>query len=324
VAENIVIIGSGPAGYTAAIYAARAGLNPLLLAGPEPGGQLITTTVIENYPGFAHGIPAFELIEAWRSQAENFGTRIKYQTVQSVDFRTRPEPLKLYLEDQSVIETLSVIIATGASAKWLGVSGEEQYKNRGISACATCDGFAFRGKDVAVIGGGDTAFEEALYLSNLCRKVYLIHRRGETGFRASKIMIERATDKQNIYFVLNAAVQSFYGDDSKLLGINYLQDGEEQTLKVDGAFVAIGHTPNTKFLVDKVATDSSGYLITKPETGTTVFFQDEFSEKVHQCIPGVFAAGDCVDRVYRQAVTAAGEGCKAALDAEKYLSTLNI
>ena len=333
--ENVVIIGSGPAGYTAAIYAARAGLNPLLLAGPEPGGQLVTTTLVENYPGFAEGIQAFDLIEAWSKQAKHFGTRVKHASVQSVEFQQLPNnPHTLYLEGNESIKALSVIVATGAAAKWLGVPGEAEYKNKGISACATCDGFAFRGKNVAVIGGGDAAFEEALYLSNLCSKVYIMHRRSE--FRASKIMVERAIDAPNTYFVLDAVVESFYGskDQSKLEGIVYSQSSQSSQLKVDGAFVAIGHTPNTKFLQDQVACDSSGYIMTKPATSTNVYFSDDYkinsnlyyysspAEYPYRAIPGVFAAGDCVDHVYRQAITAAGEGCKAALDAERYLSSL--
>lgn len=338
--ENVVIVGSGPAGYTAAIYAARAGLHPLLLAGPEPGGQLITTTLVENYPGFAEGIQAFELIEAWSNQAKNFGTCVKYASVQAVDFQKLPgEFHTLYIEDGKTVKAKTVIIATGASAKWLNVPGEEEYKNRGISACATCDGFAFKNKNVVVIGGGDTAFEEALYLSNLCSKVHILHRRSE--FRASTIMVERATNKENIYFLLNAQTESFYGttDQSKLKGLVYWLNGQRYTFDVDGVFVAIGHTPNTRFLSNQVACDSSGYVITKPVTSTSVYFDEDceqtkrnashnlyfynnYQECPHRVIPGVFAAGDCVDHVYRQAITAAGEGCKAALDAERYLRSL--
>ena len=322
--HNIVIIGSGPAAYSAAIYAARAGLKPVIVTGPQPGGQLVTTTEIENYPGFAEGIDAFELITAWKKQALRFGTMIVNATVTSVE---HSGDIKIiFLDNGRYIDTKTVIVATGASAKWLNIEGEEEYKNKGISACATCDGYAFRGKDVVVIGGGDTAFEEALYLSKLCRKVFLMHRREE--FRASEIMVNRAKQTENIEFILNATPQAFVGNENKLTSVLYKWnrdndcEGIEINLEVDGAFVAIGHTPNTSFL-DKVCKDKDGYLITTCFYASTVPFttclmSDEFDTII---INGMFAAGDCADRIYRQAVTAAGEGCKAALDAERYLAT---
>lgn len=321
--ENTVIIGSGPAAYSAAIYAARAGLKPVIVSGPQPGGQLVTTTDIENYPGFAEGIDAFELITAWKNQALRFGTRIIDATVTSVEHNS---DIKIvFLDNGRYIDTKTVIIATGASAKWLNIEGEEEYKNKGISACATCDGYAFRGKDVVVIGGGDTAFEEALYLSKLCRKVFLMHRREE--FRASEIMVDRAKQTENIEFILNAVPQAFVGDGNKLTSIlyNWNRDhdceGIEINLDIDGAFVAIGHTPNTAFL-NSVCKDKDGYLITTSYyigavPLTTCLMSNEFYTSI---VDGMFAAGDCADRIYRQAVTAAGEGCKAALDAERYLA----
>jgi thioredoxin-disulfide reductase len=321
--EDVVIIGSGPAGYSAAIYAARANLSPLIISGPEPGGQLTTTTIIENYPGFSDGVDAYELIMAWKQQALNFGARTLDNIV--VDIFLDSDIKTIYLDNGKYIDTKTVIIATGASAKWLGIEGEQQYKNKGVSACATCDGYAFRGKDVAVIGGGDTAFEEALYLSKMCRKVYLIHRREE--FRASKIMVDRATYAENIYFILNAVPQAFVGDGNKLNSILYKWnrdqecEGIEINLKVDGAFVAIGHIPNTSFLGESVLKDDSGYLETTLLNAGNTTFTTCLMSPDGDIIDGVYAAGDCADRVYRQAVTAAGEGCKAALDAERYLST---
>lgn len=334
--ENVVIIGSGPAGYTAAIYAARAGLNPLVLAGPEPGGQLVTTSVIENYPGFAEGIDAIALIEAWKKQAQNFGAVVKYNSAVRLklyqgefhpyDKFMPTEPMQVYLEDGTKVATKTIIIATGASARWLNILGEPVYKNKGVSACATCDGWAFRGKDVVVIGGGDTAFEEALYLSKLCRRVYLMHRRQE--FRASQVMIDRAVEKNNIYFILDAVPVSFNGDDNKLSSVTYLskKDNTYHDLDIQGAFVAIGHIPNTQFLDNAdipVARYTNGYLVQQHGL-TSAFRHTPQGINPYEIIPGVFAAGDCVDSVYRQAVTAAGDGCRAALDAEKYLRTLNL
>ena len=320
--ENVVIIGSGPAGYTAAIYAARAGLKPLLITGPQPGGQLITTTQVENYPGFAEGIDAISLIEAWAKQAANFGTRFLNKVVRSVR-KSSSEEYSITIEcvDSSAITAQAVIVATGASAKWLNIPGEEQYKNKGISACATCDGFAFRNKAVAVIGGGDTAFEEALYLSNLCKKVYLVHRRDQ--FRASTIMVDRVKKNSKIEFILNTSPLEFVGDGHRLNSI-LCQDNltcRLFNLEVSGAFVAIGHTPSTEFLNPSFLTQG-GYIRTDSlNHGTSVVALYESQQTV---VNGLFAAGDCADPIYRQAVTAAGEGCKAALDAERYLRTLGL
>lgn len=326
--ENVVIVGSGPAGYTAAIYAARAGLNPLMLRGPQPGGQLSTTTIIENFPGFPNGIDAFELIQKWEAQATEFGTRIQGDIVTGIRAkRDDPnDPITLLLEGDKEIKTFSVIVATGASAKWLGIPGEDNYKNRGISSCATCDGWAFKNKDIVVIGGGDTAFEEALYLSNLCRKVYILHRR--TEFRAGSIMVERAVVKENIYFILDATPMEFLGDEFKLTGVKfkYNVDEHEVELKVDGAFVAIGHTPNTSFLVNNSDTkfyiQRNGYIVKNDVTSNMLEWDYNYSGTDFIPCNGVFAAGDCADDMYRQAITAAGDGCKAAMDAERHLQSI--
>jgi len=303
--HHCVIIGSGPAGYTAAIYAARAGMQPLMYTGTEPGGQLTLTSEVENFPGYPQGILGPELMEDLRKQAERFGTILRYERIEKVNF-TGPKH-KLISEADLEIEADSVIIATGASAKWLGLPSEKTYMNRGVSACAVCDGFFFRGKEVAVVGGGDTATEEAIYLAKLCKKVSLIVRRDE--LRASKIMQERVLNTANLQVIWNTETVEINGGEK---GVNSLTlknnlSGEISTLEVTGLFVAIGHKPNTDIFKGWLNMDESGYLITVPGTSKTN-------------IEGVFASGDAQDKVYRQAVTAAGTGCMAALDSERYLA----
>ncbi len=307
--HHCVIIGSGPAGYTAAIYAARAGMQPLMYTGTEPGGQLTLTSEVENFPGYPQGILGPELMEDLRRQAERFGTILRYERIEKVDF-TGPKHI-LISEAELKIEADAVIVATGASAKWLGLPSEKTFMNRGVSACAVCDGFFFRGKEVAVVGGGDTATEEAIYLSKLCKKVTLIVRRDE--LRASRIMQERVLNTSNLQVLWNTETVEINGGEK---GVNSLtlkntQSGEVSTLEVTGLFVAIGHKPNTDIFKGWLNMDESGYLITVPGTSKTN-------------IEGVFASGDAQDKVYRQAVTAAGTGCMAALDAERYLSSLGV
>ncbi len=298
-----LIIGAGPAGYTAAIYAARANLSPVLYTGKEPGGQLMITTDVENYPGYPSGILGPEMMEDFRKQAERFGTQIRYEMIQKVDF-TGPVH-KIWSETGAEIRADSVIIATGAAAKWLGLESEQKLMNKGVSACAVCDGFFFRGKEVAVVGGGDTAAEEASYLAKLCPKVHLLVRRDE--MRASKIMQERVMNTPNIVVHWNTEPKEILGDES-VTGIRVWNNkqNEESVIPVEGFFVAIGHKPNTDIFKGWLDMEDSGYLITKP--GST-----------YTNIEGVFASGDAQDHVYRQAVTAAGTGCMAALDAERYL-----
>lgn len=298
-----LIIGAGPAGYTAAIYAARANLYPVLYTGKEPGGQLMITTDVENYPGYPSGILGPEMMEDFRKQAERFGTQIRYEMIQKVDF-TGPVH-KIWSETGAEIHADSVIIATGAAAKWLGLESEQKLMNKGVSACAVCDGFFFRGKEVAVVGGGDTAAEEASYLAKLCPKVHLLVRRDE--MRASKIMQERVMNTPNIVVHWNTEPKEILGDES-VTGIRVWNNkqNEESVIPVEGFFVAIGHKPNTDIFKGWLDMEESGYLITKP--GST-----------YTNIEGVFASGDAQDHVYRQAVTAAGTGCMAALDAERYL-----
>ncbi len=307
--HHCVIIGSGPAGYTAAIYAARAGMQPLMYTGTEPGGQLTLTSEVENFPGYPQGILGPELMEDLRKQAERFGTILRYERIEKVDF-TGPKH-KLISEAELEIEADAVIIATGASAKWLGLPSEKTYMNRGVSACAVCDGFFFRGKEVAVVGGGDTATEEAIYLSKLCKKVTLIVRRDE--LRASKIMQERVLNTPNLEVLWNTETVEINGGDKGVQSLTLKNNlsGEISTLEVTGLFVAIGHKPNTDIFKGWITMDESGYLITDPGSSKTN-------------IAGVFASGDAQDKIYRQAVTAAGTGCMAALDAERYLSALGV
>ena len=303
--EKILIIGSGSAGLTAAIYASRAGFNPLVLSGIQPGGQLTITTDVENYPGYEDVIQGPWLMEQMQKQAENVGARIEYDLMTNID--TENWPFYITTDSGKEIIAETIIIATGAQARWLGLESEEKYNGKGVSACATCDGFFFKNKNVAVIGGGNTAVEEALYLSNLCKKVTLVHRRNE--LRAEKILQSRLINKSNVEILWEKKVEEFLGDG---LGVNGLKlsstrDSSLSEIEVDGVFVAIGHDPSTAVFKDKIKLDKDNYVITdKGGTNTSV--------------PGIFAAGDCVDKIYRQAVTAAGMGCMAALDAEKWLA----
>jgi thioredoxin reductase (NADPH) len=305
---NLVIIGSGPAGCTAAIYASRAGLSPVLVAGPDAGGQLVTTPEIANWPGEADEPSGFELMDKLQKHAKKLGTEFISDKVVKASLKT--DPKELTLGSGRVLKARSVIIATGAKARYLGLESERAYKGKGVSACATCDGFFYRGKDVAVAGGGSAAFVEALFLCRICRKVYLIHRRD--GFRAEKALIERFKDEVKAgkaELVTPAVISEVKGDGQKVTGVHLeFKDGSARDLEVSGIFVAIGHDPETALFKDEIETDEQGYIAIGhgAETATSV--------------PGVFAAGDCADRVYRQAITSAGQGCKAALDAEHYLS----
>ena len=301
--QKCVIIGSGPAGYTAAIYAARAGLNPVLFTGKEPGGQLMITTDVDNFPGYPAGIMGPEMMEDFRKQAERFGTEIRYELITGVDF-TGPVH-KLTTESGKNIEANTVIISTGATAKWLGLDSEKRLMNKGVSACAVCDGFFFRGMDVAVVGAGDTAAEEASYLAKLCPKVHLIVRRNE--MRASKIMQERVKNTPNIIIHWNTETVEILGEnETEAVRVKNNVNGLEEVIPVKGFFVAIGHQPNTSIFEKWLPMDSSGYLIAQQGSTKTD-------------VPGVFVSGDAADKVYRQAITAAGTGCMAALDAERYL-----
>ncbi|MFB5677334.1 thioredoxin-disulfide reductase [Paenibacillus terreus] len=299
-----IIIGTGPAGYTAAIYLARANMNPLVIEGMQPGGQLTTTTEIENFPGFPEGIMGPELMDNMRKQAERFGAEFRSGWVEEVDFSKRP--FKVKVEGQGVLEAETVIIATGASAKYLGIPGEQENVGRGVSTCATCDGFFFRGKKIIVVGGGDSAMEEAGFLTRFASSVTLVHRREE--LRASKIMQDRARDNEKIQWALGRTPVEVIADDSGVKGLKVRNNetGKEELIEADGVFVAIGHTPNTGFLGGKITTDDHGYIQVKPGTTETN-------------IPGVFACGDVQDNRYRQAISAAGTGCMAAMDAEKFL-----
>ena len=301
--QKCVIIGSGPAGYTAAIYAARAGLNPVLFTGKEPGGQLMITTDVDNFPGYPAGIMGPEMMEDFRKQAERFGTEIRYELITGVDFKGPVHILTT--ESGKNIEANTVIISTGATAKWLGLDSEKRLMNKGVSACAVCDGFFFRGMDVAVVGAGDTAAEEASYLAKLCPKVHLIVRRNE--MRASKIMQERVKNTPNIVIHWNSETVEILGEnETEAIRIKNNVNGSEEVIPVKGFFVAIGHQPNTSIFNNWLQMDSSGYLIAQQGSTKTD-------------IPGVFVSGDAADKVYRQAITAAGTGCMAALDAERYL-----
>ncbi len=306
-----LIIGSGPAGYTAAIYAARANLTPVMYEGLQPGGQLTTTTEVENYPGYPEGVTGPVMMEDLKKQAERFGTDIRWGMATKSDFSG--ETHKVWIDDEKIIEAEVVIIATGATAKYLGLEDEKKYAGGGVSACATCDGFFYRGKDVAVVGGGDTATEEAIYLAGLCRKVYLIVRRDV--LRASKVMAERTVNTPNIEVLWKHQTKGLIGDNGVVEGAklvkNLGEDGEEDIqIKIDGFFLAIGHKPNSDIFADYIDTDDVGYITTIPGTSKTK-------------VPGVFACGDVQDSHYRQAVTAAGSGCMAAIDAERYLSEKN-
>ncbi len=305
-----LIIGSGPAGYTAAIYAARANLSPVMYEGLQPGGQLTTTTEVENYPGYPEGVTGPVMMEDLKKQAERFGTDVRWGMATKADFSSIVH--KIWIDDSKLIEAETVVIATGATAKYLGLEDEQKYAGGGVSACATCDGFFYRGKDVAVVGGGDTAAEEAMYLAGLCRKVYLIVRRDE--LRASKVMADRTMKTQNIEILWKHQTKGLFGDgvvEGATLVKNLGEEGEEEVkIKIDGFFLAIGHTPNSDIFKEYLNTDEVGYIKTIPGTSKTK-------------VPGVFACGDVQDSHYRQAVTAAGSGCMAAMDAERYLSEKN-
>ena len=301
-----LIIGSGPAGYTAAIYASRANLEPILYEGLEPGGQLTTTTEVENFPGYPEGITGPEMMEELKKQAQRFGTDVRSGRATAVDFSAHPH--KVTIDNEQVIEADTVIISTGASAKYRGLPDETKYAGQGVSACATCDGFFYRGKEIAVIGGGNTAVEEALYLTNFASKVTLIHRRDE--FRASAIMEERARNNEKIRFATNKVVEEVVGDGSvSTLKLKDTVTGEISELPVTAMFVAIGHDPRSQMVAGQVDLDESGYVkVDSPSTRTS--------------LPGVFAAGDLVDSHYQQAISAAGTGCTAAIDAEHHLASL--
>ncbi|MES2827524.1 MAG: thioredoxin-disulfide reductase [Bacteroidota bacterium] len=300
-----LIIGSGPAGYTAAIYAARADLKPVMYTGMEPGGQLTQTTDVDNFPGYPNGIMGPEMMEDFRKQAERFGTDIRFGYVSSVDFSSLPH--KVVVDELKTITADTVIISTGATAKWLGLPSEQQYNGFGVSACAVCDGFFFKGQDVAIVGAGDTAAEEATYLAKLCKKVYMLVRRDE--FRASKAMVHRVLNTPNIEVVYHTETKEILGNGKNVTAIRVLnnQTGAESDIPVEGFFVAIGHKPNTDIFKGWLDMDETGYLKTVPGTTKTN-------------VEGVFASGDVQDHYYRQAITAAGSGCMAALDAERYLA----
>lgn len=302
-----LIIGSGPAGYTAAIYAARANLSPMLYQGMEPGGQLTTTTEVENFPGYPNGVTGTQMMEDMQKQAERFGTDIRFGIATAADLSSAP--YKITIDDEVLIEADTLIIATGAKAKYLGIPDEQKYAGSGVSACATCDGFFYRNKNVAVVGGGDTACEEAIYLAGLCKKVYMIVRK--PFLRASIIMQERVKKTANIEILFEHETQGLFGEGAVEGATLIKKRGtpEEEIVKIaiDGFFLAIGHQPNTELFKDFITLDENGYIATQPGTPLTN-------------IPGVFAAGDVADPRYRQAITAAGSGCQAAIEAERYLS----
>ncbi|MCH8122854.1 MAG: thioredoxin-disulfide reductase [Bacteroidetes bacterium] len=302
--RNVVIIGSGPAGLTAALYAARANLEPLILQGPEPGGQLITTTDVENFPGFPDGIMGPEMMIKFEEQAVRFGADLRYGIVTEVDLSE--SPFKLVIDEEKPILAKTIIVSTGASAKYLGIENEKRLLGHGVSSCATCDGAFFKDQEVAVVGGGDTAMEEALFLTRFASKVYVIHRRSE--LRASKIMQERAKKEDKIEFIWDSTVEDVLGEkEVESVQLKNTQTGETSTLPVQGLFLAIGHTPNTSVFKDFLDMDDLGYLVTQ-------------ADSTYSNIDGVFVSGDAQDRVYRQAVTAAGTGCMAAMDAERWLA----
>ena len=308
--KNVLIIGSGPAGYTAAIYASRSGLNPTLISGLEPGGQLTITTDVENYPGFENPIQGPWLMEQMKKQAATFGTEIINDYVKNVDFNKFPFVVET---EKEVFHSYSIVIATGAKAKWLNIDGEKEFMGLGVSACATCDGFFFKNKTVAVAGGGNTAVEEALFLSNLCKKVFIIHRRDK--FRAEKILQDRLLKKDNIEILWNQEVKKVIGDKENrcISGIEVFNNKNKTKteMKIDGFFVAIGHAPATTLFKTKIEMDDEGYIITLPDSTKT-------------SVDGVFAAGDVTDKIYRQAVTAAGMGCMSAIEAESFLNSKKI
>jgi thioredoxin reductase (NADPH) len=301
---QLLIIGSGPAGYTAAVYAARANLKPVLYQGIQPGGQLTITTEVENYPGFPDGIQGPELMVHFEKQAQRMGTDIRFGLATKVDFSSRP--YKVQVDEEKWIEADAIIISTGASAKWLGIESEQRLNGYGVSACAVCDGFFFRGKEVAIVGAGDTAAEEALYLSKLCSTVHMFIRRDE--MRASKVMQDRVKNTANIKMYWNTETDEILGEKTvEAVRIKNIKSGEKQEIPIKGFFVAIGHTPNSEIFKGFIDMDDAGYIKTVPGTSKTN-------------LEGVFASGDVQDKIYRQAVTAAGSGCMAALDAERYLS----
>jgi thioredoxin reductase (NADPH) len=303
--RELIIIGGGPAGYTAALYAARADLEPLVIEGFQWGGQLMITSDVENYPGYADAVTGPSMMSDFRRQAERFGTEFITDDVTKVDFTERP--FRVWVGDDEY-RANAVIVATGASARWLGIDSEQQHRGRGVSTCATCDGAFFREKEVYVVGGGDSAFEEALFLTKFASRVHLIHRRDQ--FRASKIMVDRAEKNEKLDFVLNAVVDEIVGDVKvESLRLRNTLTDETWDVPADGVFVAIGHDPNTALFVDQLDHDAAGYLVTKPGTTETN-------------VPGIFAAGDVQDHTYRQAITAAGSGCMSALDAERYLAAI--
>ena len=308
--SKVLIIGSGPAGYTAAIYAARAMLEPTLVQGLQPGGQLTITTDVENYPGYGDVIQGPWLMEQMQEQAKNVGTNIINDIIKSVDFKSKP--FKAISESGTEYTADSVIISTGAQARWLGLDSEKKFQGYGVSACATCDGFFFKEKKVAVIGGGNSAVEEALYLTNFASKVYLVHRRDE--LRAEKILQERLFKNEKVECVWDSELKEIVGDEDPLnvksINIKNIKTNETSNIELDGVFVAIGHDPATQIFRDQVEMDEDGYIITKPDSTLTN-------------VEGVYAAGDVKDKIYRQAVTAAGMGCMAALEAEKYLAELS-
>jgi thioredoxin reductase (NADPH) len=301
---KVLIIGSGPAGYTAAIYAARAGLKPVLYTGGQPGGQLTITNDVENFPGYPDGINGPQMMVDLQKQAERFGTKVNYGLVTSVDFSGWPH--KVVVDDKQEVTAEAVIIATGATAKYLNIPSEEKFANKGVSACAVCDGYFYRGKEVAVVGAGDSAAEESTYLANLCSKVHLIVRRDE--MRASKIMQQRVFNTPNIEIHWNSETDEILGDDNGVTGVRIKNNktGKTENLSIQGFFLAIGHKPNTEIFKQYIDMDETGYIIVKPGSTKTN-------------VQGVFAVGDAADKVYRQAVTAAGTGCMGALDAEKFL-----